>query len=73
MSDACTTAPERMLRLRLVLLQSSKCRRPDTPRMSFPVPVRVNRFAAPLCVFCFGMVFILPARRTRVLGESVHM
>src|SRR5204863_5103545 len=27
-------------------------------RVSFPVPVSLNRFLAPLCVFCLGIVFV---------------
>ena len=32
-------------------------------RSSFPVPVTLNRFLAPLCVFCFGIV----SRHPRIL------
>src|SRR3712207_6907641 len=37
-------------------------------RRSFPVPVSLNRFFAPLCAFCFGIV----SRHSRVLRRRQH-
>src|SRR5262245_6389542 len=42
-------------------------------RSSFPPAVTLNRFFAPLCVFCFGISRVSRLfRRSRVLARSQH-
>src|SRR5439155_17360313 len=56
------------LRLRLGDFFSSRWLFIARRRSSFPVPVTLNRFFAPLCVFVFGICF----RNSRVLRRSQH-
>ena len=46
-------------RFRLLPLLFNRCRRPALRRTIFPLPVRWNRFFTPLCVFIFGIAFVL--------------
>src|SRR5690606_13113535 len=55
-SCAATTVIPRRPRFRLVVLLVRMCRLNALLRMNFPEAVRLNRFAAPLCVFSFGMI-----------------
>src|ERR1700739_995372 len=48
-------------RVRLVGLCSSRCRRLAFWRTIFPVPVRRNRFDAPLWVLALGIFFLVPS------------
>src|SRR5438105_5307111 len=56
----------RKSRLRFWLFFSSRWLFIARRRSSFPVPVTLNRFFAPLCVFCFGIV----SRHSRVLRRA---
>jgi len=56
-------------RLRLLALLVSRCRRPAFRRETFPLPVRWNRFFTPLCVFIFGIAFVL-SRCVQLLGAT---
>src|SRR6201998_2123409 len=61
-------------RFRLVGLCSSRCRRLAFWRTIFPVPVRRNRFEAPLWVLALGMlplVLLLPFSLSGQLCEGV--
>ena len=49
----------RKFRQRLPLLLLIRCPAPARLRFTFPVPVTFTRFANPLCVFCFDIVFQL--------------
>src|SRR5215203_4152334 len=51
---ASTASPSRR-RVRVLGLCSFKCIFPALRCMSLPVPVNLNRFLAPECVFIFGM------------------
>src|SRR5215469_12183190 len=46
-------------RLRLVFFEVRMWRLKACPRLNLPVPVFLKRFAAPLCVFSFGMAVFL--------------
>src|SRR5216683_5286271 len=46
------------LRLVLVAFEVRMWRILDWPRLNLPVPVFLKRFAAPLCVFNLGMMFL---------------
>src|SRR5262249_46726218 len=48
------------LRLRLAVLEVKIWRACEWPRLNFPVAVVRKRFAAPLCVLSFGIVYFLP-------------
>src|ERR1700739_3348088 len=54
-SLAATVVRPSSRRVRLVGLVSSRCRRLACWRTIFPVPVRRNRFDAPLWVFALGI------------------
>src|SRR4249919_2481903 len=53
-----TSLARRKPRLRLADFFSSRWLCGPFRRRSLPVPVTLNRFFAPLCVFCFGIVFL---------------
>src|SRR5690348_2091726 len=59
-------------RVRLVGLCSSRCRRLACWRRILPVPVRRNRFAAPLWVFTLGM-FPLFYEVPEIPGEALGL
>ena len=59
MSAAETVVVPRSFRFRFVLLLVSMCCLNALLRTIFPEAVRLNRFAAPRCVFNFGMELVL--------------
>src|SRR5262249_18748210 len=56
-SEASTGCCRRKLRLRFADFFPSRWAFGAFRRRSFPVPVTLNRFFAPLCLFCFGIFF----------------
>src|SRR5262249_22921694 len=56
-SEGSTGCCCRKLRLRFADFFPSRWAFGAFRRSSFPVPVTLNRFFAPLCLFCFGIVF----------------
>jgi hypothetical protein len=57
MSDAFTIVDLRRCRMRFGRLVPSKCRLPECARITLPVDVTLNLFAAPRCVFSFNFLF----------------
>ena len=81
MSAAEIRADLRSPRFRLVDLLVRMCRRNEWPLLIFPLAVSLNRFAAPRCVFIFGMSNFLsrsiqpaaPDRGRRCVASSARL
>ena len=57
-------------RLRLVIFEVRMWRLKACPRLNLPVPVFLKRFAAPLCVFSFGIAICLFYNKKVGRGET---
>ena len=69
MSASFTIVDLRRWRMRFGRLVPSKCRLPECARITLPVDVTLNRFAAPRCVFSFNFLFFFNV--SSILPNSV--
>jgi hypothetical protein len=69
MSAWFTIVDLRRWRMRFGRLVPSKCRLPECARITLPVDVTLNRFAAPRCVFSFSFLFFFNV--ASILPKSV--